>query len=219
QKELDECLTSVMPEGSLGMIKILVRHGSKLTIFSFFKAIRREEPAVFQLLIDHGWNIDSTEFEVTAVHAALRHDKLLRWLLEHGANPNIMSTRSRGSCAERRTPLVAAARMSDATPLEILLSYGTKLDPMVIFSAIWVRRYENGVATMAALLAHGVDVNYMSERLGTPLLYAVHRLRKEKVSFLMANGADPTIPCPASGLTAIEFAKKRGLVEILDILE
>lgn len=67
QEELNKCLESVMSNGSLDMIKVLLQHGSRMNVFAFFKAMRREDPAVFQLLIDNGWDINSTEFELSAV--------------------------------------------------------------------------------------------------------------------------------------------------------
>lgn len=62
QAELDRCLGSVMPAGSLDMIKVLLDHGSKLTVSSTHFAIARQDSALFQLLLDHGWDINSTEF-------------------------------------------------------------------------------------------------------------------------------------------------------------
>jgi hypothetical protein len=41
--------------------------GAKLKEASFHRAVAREEAAVFQLLIEAGWDIDSTEYEMSAV--------------------------------------------------------------------------------------------------------------------------------------------------------
>ncbi|CAO2649935.1 Nn.00g012270.m01.CDS01 [Neocucurbitaria sp. VM-36] len=173
QEELNKCLELAMPDGSLDTIRVLLQHGSKLNVFAYSKAIAREDPAVFQLLIDHGWDINSTEFENSAVHSSLSHPNLLRWLLEHGADPNTMSSRMRGSCSQRRTPLIAASRYNDpTTALEILLSHGAELDPMAMFSPIGGRMRGNGIAAMRVLLDHGADVNgYNDEPLAaTPTL-------------------------------------------------
>ena len=67
QSELDECLESAMPGASIDIIRLLLQHGARLTILSFGKAIGRQDPAVFQLLLDHGWDINSTEFGRSAV--------------------------------------------------------------------------------------------------------------------------------------------------------
>jgi hypothetical protein len=67
QDELNECLILAMPESSLDTIGLLLQRGAKLKSGSFFDMIARGDTAVFQLLIDSGWDIDSTDFEVSSV--------------------------------------------------------------------------------------------------------------------------------------------------------
>jgi ankyrin repeat protein len=67
QEELNESLVIAMPNGNLDMIKLLLLLGAKLKEASFHRAVAREEAAVFQLLIEAGWDIDSTEYEMSAV--------------------------------------------------------------------------------------------------------------------------------------------------------
>jgi hypothetical protein len=56
-----------MPEGSLEMIKRLIQLGARLSSVSLHSTIKREEPAVFAFLIESGWDINSTEFEVSVL--------------------------------------------------------------------------------------------------------------------------------------------------------
>jgi hypothetical protein len=65
--ELKESLTLAMPSGSYATIKLLLDHGAKLEQASFHAATIREDTGIFQLLIDSGWDIDSTEFNYTAI--------------------------------------------------------------------------------------------------------------------------------------------------------
>jgi hypothetical protein len=67
QLELNECLTLAMPDGSHETIGLILQLGAKLKAVSLRAAITRSDPAVFQLLIDSGWDINSTEFELSAV--------------------------------------------------------------------------------------------------------------------------------------------------------
>jgi hypothetical protein len=67
QEELNESLTLAMPHGTLDMIKLLLLLGANLKQASFHSAVAREEAAVFQLLVEAGWDIDSTEYEMSAV--------------------------------------------------------------------------------------------------------------------------------------------------------
>jgi ankyrin repeat protein len=66
QNELDTSLILAMPQSSLETIELLLDLGAKLKEASLFSAVAREETAVFKLLIDAGWDINSTEFQRTA---------------------------------------------------------------------------------------------------------------------------------------------------------
>jgi hypothetical protein len=56
-----------MPQGSIQTIKTLLNLGAKVDVLSIHSAIVRGEPTVFQLLVDSGWDINSTEFESATV--------------------------------------------------------------------------------------------------------------------------------------------------------
>jgi hypothetical protein len=66
-KILQESLLSAMRNGSLEMIDILLNHGATVSLLTMSEAFTRAETAVFQQLIDHGWDVDSTEFQVPPV--------------------------------------------------------------------------------------------------------------------------------------------------------
>jgi hypothetical protein len=62
------CLGLAIPEGSLEMIGLLIRHGARITPCSFFAAVRREEPELLKVFIKWGlgygldafWTVCST---------------------------------------------------------------------------------------------------------------------------------------------------------------
>ena len=62
-EELQDSLYTAISAGSLQVIKTLLDHGATLTNVSYNALFTRAEPAVFKQLIDHGWDINSTEFE------------------------------------------------------------------------------------------------------------------------------------------------------------
>jgi ankyrin repeat protein len=150
---------------------------------------------------------------------ALYCEPLLRWLLEHGANPSTMSTRAHGSCALPHTPLVDAAELSDPTALRLLLAHGAALDPAAMLHAIGRRRQDNGTATMEVLIEHGADVNYVSARLPSPLCMAIRRNAVEKLKLLLDHGADPTSQRSEGSLSALEYANTLGHTHLIHIME
>ncbi|KAI1558067.1 hypothetical protein PtrEW7m1_012129, partial [Pyrenophora tritici-repentis] len=53
-KVKQKCLSLAMPPSSLNTIKVLLDHGATLICDSLQSATSREEPAIFQQLLDHG---------------------------------------------------------------------------------------------------------------------------------------------------------------------
>ncbi|KAI4942814.1 hypothetical protein J4E91_009734 [Alternaria rosae] len=212
------CLDLAIRKSSIDTIKTLISHGATFTDLSFYKAIDREEPAVFQQLLNHGWDIDSTEFGSPAVTKALRHEKLLRWFLDHGANPNTKAEKRGGSVSQACTPLQSAAMLDDDAPLKLLLAYGAEMDPLALFHAISVRGQRNGMATTIALVEHGADVNYVARLWATPLHHAIKWGAKEKLVYLLENGADSRRGSRSSDDTPAEFAKAKKKPELAKIL-
>lgn len=67
QAELVACLNLAMLEGSTEMIGLLLDLGAELSVYSLASAVARQEPEVFRLLIDSGWDINSTMSSLSAI--------------------------------------------------------------------------------------------------------------------------------------------------------
>jgi hypothetical protein len=64
--ELDRCLLTVMPSGSLEMIAKLLYLGARLLRDSLSAVLTSQDPVVFELSVKAGWDMVSTEFERAA---------------------------------------------------------------------------------------------------------------------------------------------------------
>jgi len=148
-------------------------------------------------------------------------ESLLRWLLEHGANPNTMARlRPCQSVIERVPPLAHAARLATPAALNMLFEFGAEMYPEAIFWAIGVGRgIGDDPTTLRALIEHGADVNVESKRWSTPLRYAVRRIRTEKVKVLLEYGADPGARHQGRGCTVLEFARQEGREDLVEAME
>jgi hypothetical protein len=172
QYDLDAALLLAISHSALPILTLLFKAGANMSSATFHAAVSRNNPAAFQLLIElTGFDIDSTEFGMPAVRYvctgadesgvnadaggcdishAVNHPRLLTWLLESGANPNQLTRLL--SCQSVRviaTPLCYAARLKDASAIDILLQHGADLDPTALYWAIGIGRCDrNGVATM-----------------------------------------------------------------------
>jgi ankyrin repeat protein len=65
------------------------------------------------------------------------------------------------------------------------------------------------MATTIVLIEHDADVNYMARLWTTPLHHAVKFGAKEKMMYLLENGADPRVRSTVSMVTAAEYARVR----------
>jgi hypothetical protein len=131
-----------------------------------------------------------------------------------------MSERLLGSSAQCATPVAKAAQLSTSTALEILFEYGAEMDPEAMFYAISMDRGQaNGTATMEALIQHGSDINFVSRRWSTPLEYTVRSNKLEKCGFLLAQGADPEVKYLNGGCSALEYARRQGRMDFVEIME
>jgi hypothetical protein len=75
--ELDTCLLSAMPSGSLKMIATLLRLEARLCSQSLWRAMERQDIEVFHLLLESGWDINSHDFELTAIQWVLSYYSIL----------------------------------------------------------------------------------------------------------------------------------------------
>lgn len=68
--ELANALSSAARAGHSEVLGLILSHGIPINEQAFLGACTAEEPAVFEQFIDHGWDINSTEFGHTALRYA-----------------------------------------------------------------------------------------------------------------------------------------------------
>ncbi|KAH6865942.1 ankyrin repeat-containing domain protein [Alternaria rosae] len=217
-KDKDHCLDVAMPHANFDVLEVLFRHEANLTRRSFDAALERgnEEMSLLDLMLKWGWKVGGKGlwYGESVAGAAIHHENTLRWVLEYGAELNVVSNpRLVGSCADLATPLQKAASRGLVKAMYILLEFGARPDASAIFFAIRSQATES----LRFLLAKGVDANIVSWKWGTPLKYAVRWHNSEAVEVLLDCGADPEVV--RSGSTAADDARERGYVELAEMLE
>lgn len=169
--------------------------------------------------------------------AALGDPPLCRWLLEHGADPNLSEYGF--------TPIMVAVRLHSPEVVKLLIQHGADpKTPMLLHSTASAsskmireanpqREDADRIGVMEILLQHGADVNEMEPDpksrprddarrrrtldTGTPLHYAVAAGNAITVSFLLAHGANTKLPS-WSGHTPLQAAELLGSKYITRIL-
>jgi ankyrin repeat protein len=157
----------------------------------------------------------------------VENEELTKFLLDHGADPNLVS--SRGMYA-----VECAVSLGNIAVVKLLLERGASLSPSnSLHHAVCTRNSdETCVAMMDFLLQKGVDINERSWKVrqripsrtlgGTALMSAVKKQEAateeldmvKRVKWLLAHGADANI-VDAAGKKPIDYAKENRLIEVL----
>ncbi|MFT4847537.1 MAG: hypothetical protein ACI83B_000056 [Sediminicola sp.] len=117
----------------------------------------------------------------TLLFTAIKKDrthKIAKYLLENGANPNLVT--------------------DDLTPLMYAVAY-------------------QNPAMVKELIVYNADVNFISEKKQSAIVFAIKGRNAETLQLLMDSGADPSINLK-DDYSAIDLAKEENIKEILEIL-
>jgi hypothetical protein len=195
----------------------------------FFAAISGASPAIFQILLDHGWNFDAHDSEScgdTLASAIMNEDyEFTKWLLEHGHRvtphdpiygPSALSTTVCGPTASIKmlTLLldhgielknsgagIAAADAGNLEGLKLLLDRGVELEDREMW---WY--------------PFGEDADEPARSQGTALYRACRQGRVECVKLLLDRGADAEAK-DDGGTSCIDIAGRRGYIGVVKLLK
>lgn len=182
---MDGGLYYAAAHGRTEVVEFLLSHGVEVSNTIAIAATRHLP--VFQMLVKHGFDMNSTEFKVAPLKMAVGRHDVLQWMLEHGADPNIEDERGR--------PLTTAIAQDDVAAGRMLLDHGATAEPHLIYRAIGANGGLDLISEemLRLLIAAGVNVNYVVPGKGTALHYAAWLDNKEKVQMLLRLGANPNI--------------------------
>lgn len=195
----------------------------------YLAAICNGTPEFFQVLLDHGFDIDShytvTLGDALASAVIFDHHDLAKWLLEHGHNPNPFEPLY-GGCSIESTVRGETASIS---MLKALLDHGFKLKE---YGAAIAAADEGNLEALKMLLAHGgfdIDETVMwwypfditkdepEESKGTALYRACRQGHVECAALLLEHGADPKAK-DLGGVSCLQIAREREHEDVVELL-
>lgn len=195
----------------------------------FLAALYGASPAVFQVLVDHGWDLNAHESETLgdALASAVMWGQyeFAKWLLEHGhrATPHDPMY---GECAITAT---VSGDWASIDMLKLLLDHGCDLKD----SGAGIEAADKGnLEALRLLLDGGIaiedremlgypfddDRDEPEESQGTALYRACRQGRLECVQLLLDRGADAQAK-DDGGTSCMAVAKKRGHQAVAKMLE
>ncbi|CAM0955519.1 unnamed protein product [Alopecurus aequalis] len=135
------------------------------------------------------------------------HVDIVRYLLDHGANPN-------NADKAEFTPLHEATKIGNCEVVELLLSRGAYVDPFSteLGTPLYVAAMHKQDGAMKILLDHHADCNKIVGCFSSPLMIAIHTRSVKSVNLLLEAGADVKgMRCT----TPLQAAATIGLTDVL----
>lgn len=194
----------------------------------FVAATAGASPAIFQVLVDHGFNLNAHDTELfgdaLSIAVSDGHYDLAEWLLEHGH-------RVTPEGSYYRQPLVDTVSGDHVSiqMLKLLLDHG--IDPKGDGAAV-AAADEGNFEGLKLLLDYGVDVEERdmywypfdndrdepSESRGTALYRACRQGHLDYIKLLLDRGANPQAK-DDGGTSCMAIAKLRGHHDVVKLLQ
>ncbi|CAI7589821.1 unnamed protein product [Penicillium bialowiezense] len=229
-------LTCALSCGHIEVSRFLLTSGAPIvreTPSNIFFAPSELQVPLFDCLSHFGWTPNTpTFYGAVFLPRTVTNLPLLRWFLDHGADPNAgqahtSNDRRGGSSTRSCAALEAAAAHGEVEAVGLLLDAGARIEygvPLHLAAGacptgvnphatrvIPTRKFDIGrIPIMALLLSAQMVVQY-------PIVHAVMAGATERVRWLLEHGANPHAKGDFG--TAIEYARGMRCDEIVKVIE
>lgn len=165
------------------------------------KAVAGSNSNKMQKCLDNGANINAVGREgmTPLVWSVYKNSKSgFVFLLQHGANPNLVTTRYDG---DKMSVMEEITTFRETDFLRLALENGVSPNSpsgnnrTVLFGAIMFSNLEN----VRVLVEAGANINHKGSFMETPLITASAINRYDMVYYLLSEGADPNLKDKANG--------------------
>ncbi|KAJ5451172.1 hypothetical protein N7491_000354 [Penicillium cf. griseofulvum] len=240
-------LTRALRSGNIEVARYLLDSGAPIvreTPSNILLAPLERQIALFELFTEHEWTPNTPGYYgSTILPRTIKSLPLLRWFLDHGANPNLGAQRLShdrrgGPDTSSCNALEAAAAHGGVEAVRMILDAGAKIQNGVPLHCaagacppgtnphagrvIPSREFDaSRIPVMALLVDRGADVNQREESRHMvaryAIVYAVKAGAVERVKWLLQHGADPYMR--GNWGSAAEYARTSGNEEITKVVE
>ncbi|RYC78260.1 hypothetical protein BFJ63_vAg18866 [Fusarium oxysporum f. sp. narcissi] len=231
--DLRKGLDDALKNGKVGVSRFLLQSGAPIkpaTPAAVLRAPADKQVALFQVLIEHGWTVNTPESLLPEIFWS-NNEPLFDWFLEQDADPNVA-----GPQYDQEQTLRLAASQGTVQVVQKLLNAGANMASSGLYWAAGaypegsvpnIRRVEpsadfdkSRIPVMELLLENGGDVNHRLETHHMEELYPIVNAVKagavERVKWLLRKGADPDLK--GSWGSARDYAKLHSSDEMKQVL-
>ncbi|KAI4266573.1 MAG: hypothetical protein L6R35_006931 [Caloplaca aegaea] len=212
--------------GHIAVALCLLERGVVVNSGDFWLAMQHRSYPFLDLYLRYGYDINDTKgvWQPSPLADTYDDEKMLRWFLDHGADPNAEKIINGGKMGE--TPLSKAMWCAPFTAIKLLLKYGG-LDSIMYGSLIWYavsRKLPDRLQVLEYLLEKGAasDLNKLMFHnrpeparqadwvvgRGTPLHASAQDGDLDVTRLFISWGADPLIR-DSKGRLAIDEAREQ----------
>ena len=195
--KLNLLLIQACKNGDINMVKKLIDKGANINYRDKLEsrtcliwAIYKKNETLINFFIKNSIELKFNKniYLNNAIELASRlgHLKIVKYLVEHGANVNTMNR-------EGQTPLNSAARWGNIDIVKYLISKGADVNLKKSFTALMNAAENAQYAIVKYLVEHGANVNLQDEIGETALIKASSRNFFEIVKYLVEHGANVNI--------------------------
>ncbi|KAM3068010.1 hypothetical protein ACMFMF_009377 [Clarireedia jacksonii] len=240
-------LILALSAGNIQVAQYLLSSGApivRLTPQHILSAPSEQQIPLFKLLAEHGWTPNTPGYYgAVLLPRVVTNISLLKWFLDHGANPNLgpqRDNRDRMGSSETDScvALEKAAVRGEVEAVRMLLDAGAEIKNGVplhyaagacppgtnphVARVVPSETFDQGqIPVMEILVARGADVNRAEEsRHMVPKYAIVHAVMAgavKRVTWLLENGADPELR--GAWGSAVEYARTMGSEEMKHVVE
>ncbi|KAK2739505.1 hypothetical protein FQN55_009381 [Onygenales sp. PD_40] len=204
---ISEAIADAARNCYLNVVEYLLQMGVQITLALISAASEAGQTEVFQVLLDHGWDINARYKYQTSLMHCIKNPTLVKWHLEHGANPEIRCPWLPNG-ERNKSVLEIAAGAGALDSVKLLVEHGANLqNTLALIDATRYGSKYNGtlpvyLEIMNYLLDCGVDIDRVDWRQswywdwhsrGTALMAAVEVTCTARVRLLLERGANKEI--------------------------
>ena len=236
--EFSCCYDEAIEADQVEIAALLALYTSRILVYRLKHAVEKRRLAFLQLFLDDGCDINEPigSWAPPVLSLALQDEELLRWLLDHGADPNAATHWD-------VTPLSWAVHKAPVPIIKLLFERGghESIEHGTLLYWAVVRDLPDRLEVLKYVLDNGGqgminDYEYRNRRdlfehqswiLGnmTPLHRAIEHGNLDVVELLVSRGADPSMKVPktlvksSKEMDATALAEERGQWRIAEYLK